>query len=107
MCFVFACPDQTRIPALNQEFSDVTGIREESVDFVLLIFVHDAILGIHLNPILLRVFLFSLTRLFSLFRRKSEVEARYSEVAPVQRWIMAGLCFGLVGSSSSRPSRAQ
>ena len=37
-----------------------------------------------------------LPRLFSLFRKNPEVERRYFEVTPAQRWIMAVLYFGLI-----------
>jgi Zn-dependent protease len=50
----------------------------------------------HFNVILLIVFVASLPRLFSLFRNKSPEQARYFEVTPIQRWIMAGLYFGLI-----------
>lgn len=51
---------------------------------------------VHFNFILLIIFIFSLPRLFSLFRRKSAEEARYYEVTPDQRWIMGGMYFGLI-----------
>ncbi len=51
---------------------------------------------VHFNFILLIIFIFSLPRLFSLFRRKSADEARYFEVTPDQRWIMGGMYFGLI-----------
>ena len=51
----------------------------------------------HFNFLLLLIFLFSLPRLFSLFRKRTEEEARYFEVTPAQRWTMAALYFGLVG----------
>ncbi|MDB6112213.1 MAG: site-2 protease family protein [Pedosphaera sp.] len=50
----------------------------------------------HFNFLLLFIFLFSLPRLFSLFRRKSADEARYFEVTSDQRWIIGGLYFGLI-----------
>ncbi|HEX3857838.1 MAG TPA: site-2 protease family protein [Verrucomicrobiae bacterium] len=50
----------------------------------------------HFNFIVLLILIFSLPRLFSLFRKKSEVERRYFEVTPAQRWIMALLYFGLI-----------
>ncbi len=49
------------------------------------------------NLILLMVFVFSLPRLFSLFRSKSAEELRYFEVTPAQRWIIGSLYFGLIG----------
>jgi Zn-dependent protease len=51
----------------------------------------------HFNFILLLILVFSLPRLFFLFRRKSEAELRYFEVTPAQRWTMAALYFGLIG----------
>jgi len=50
----------------------------------------------HFNFILLLILIFSVPRLFFLFRRKSEAERRYFEVTPVQRWTMAVLYFGLI-----------
>jgi Zn-dependent protease len=48
------------------------------------------------NFLLLLILLFSLPRLFSLFRRKSDEEKRYFEVTPTQRWTMAAMYFGLI-----------
>ena len=56
-----------------------------------------SILAGHPNFLLFLVFLVSLPRLFSLFRRRTEEERRYFEVTPAQRWVMAGLYFGLIG----------
>jgi Zn-dependent protease len=50
----------------------------------------------HFNPILLFVFIFSLPRLFSLFRPKTEEEKRYYEVTPRQRFVVAVTYFGLI-----------
>jgi Zn-dependent protease len=47
------------------------------------------------NFLLMIILIFSLPRLFSLFRKKSEVERRYYEVTPAQRWSMAAMYFGL------------
>jgi len=55
-----------------------------------------SVLAGHANFLLFLVFLISLPRLFSLFRRRTEEERRYFEVTPAQRWIMAGLYFGLI-----------
>jgi Zn-dependent protease len=52
----------------------------------------------HFSFLLLLIFAFSLPRLFSLFRKKSEEERRYYEVTPEQRWIMGALYFGLIAS---------
>ena len=48
------------------------------------------------NFLLILILLFSLPRLFFLFRRKSEAELRYFEVEPVQRRTMAAMYFGLI-----------
>jgi Zn-dependent protease len=48
------------------------------------------------NFILLLILIFSVPRLFFLFRRKSDEERRYFEVTPGQRWTMAAMYFGLI-----------
>jgi Zn-dependent protease len=48
------------------------------------------------NFLLLLIFLVSLPRVFSLFRRRTMEEARYFEVTPPQRWLMGALYFGLL-----------
>ncbi|MDB6026244.1 MAG: peptidase [Verrucomicrobiales bacterium] len=48
------------------------------------------------NIILWLILLFSFPRLLSLFRKKTEKELRYFEVAPGQRWLMGALYFGLI-----------
>jgi len=55
-----------------------------------------AMLVAHPNFILLLIVIFSLPRLFFLFRRKTDEERRYFEVTPTQRATMALLYFGLV-----------
>src|SRR5437667_4223528 len=55
-----------------------------------------ALLLTHFNFLLLLIFIVSLPRLFSLFRRRTIEEARYFEVTSEQRWTMAALYFGLV-----------
>jgi Zn-dependent protease len=50
----------------------------------------------HPNFLLILILVVSIPRLISLFRRKSEVERRYFEVEPWQRWTMAAMYFGLV-----------
>lgn len=50
----------------------------------------------HFNFLLLLILLMSLPRLFSLFRKRTEEEARYFEVTPAQRWLMGALYFGLI-----------
>jgi len=52
----------------------------------------------HFNPILLLVFVFSLPRLVSLFRKRTDEEKRYFEVTPGQRALMAVLYFGLAAA---------
>jgi Zn-dependent protease len=48
------------------------------------------------NILLVIIIIFSLPRLLSLFRRKTEAELRYYEVAPARRLIMAVMYFGLI-----------
>jgi Zn-dependent protease len=50
----------------------------------------------HFNFIVLLILIFSVPRLFFLFRRKSAEELRYFEVTPTQRWIMGVMYFGLI-----------
>src|SRR5438034_1005434 len=52
----------------------------------------------HFSFLLLLIFVFSLPRLFSLFRKRSPEEERYYEVTPSQRLIMGALYFGLIAS---------
>ena len=42
----------------------------------------------HFNFIVVLILILSLPRLFTLFRPKSEIERRYFDVTPVQRWTM-------------------
>ena len=63
------------------------------VGFMLL---RDLLQNDNLNVILLLIFVTSLPRIFSLFRKKTEAERRYFEVTSEQRWLLAGLYFGLV-----------
>jgi Zn-dependent protease len=51
---------------------------------------------LHFNFIVVLILIFSLPRLFFLFRSKSAAERRYFEVTPAQRWTMAVLYFGLI-----------
>ncbi len=51
---------------------------------------------VQFNFILLIIFVTSLPRLFSLFRKKSDEEIRYFEVTPAQRRFMGALYFGLI-----------
>ena len=44
----------------------------------------------------LLIFIASLPRLFSLFRKKSADEKRYFEVTPAQRLAVGGMYFGLI-----------
>lgn len=48
------------------------------------------------NFVLILILVFSIPRLFFLFRRKSEAEKRYFEVTSGQRWTMAAMYFGLI-----------
>ncbi len=48
------------------------------------------------NFLLIIILIASLPRLFSLFRSKSDVERRYFEITPAQRWTMAAMYFGLI-----------
>lgn len=50
----------------------------------------------HFNLLLVLILLFSLPRLFSLFRAKTDEEKRYYEVTPLQRWYMGVTYFGLI-----------
>ena len=58
--------------------------------------VRDFMLYHHFNFLLALIFIFSLPRIFSLFRKRTDEEQRYFEVTPAQRWTMAALYFGLV-----------
>lgn len=49
----------------------------------------------HPNFILILILVFSVPRLLSLFKRKSNEQRRYFEVTAAQRWTMALLYFGL------------
>ncbi len=51
---------------------------------------------LHPNFLLLLILIFSVPRLFSLFRPRNEQQRRYFEVTPAQRAAMALLYFGLV-----------
>ena len=48
------------------------------------------------NFIVWLVLLLSLPRVISLFRKRTDEEQRYFEVAPEQRWLMAAMYFGLI-----------
>jgi Zn-dependent protease len=50
----------------------------------------------HISFLLVMILIFSLPRLFFLFRQKSEAERRYFEVTPGQRWLMGTMYFGLI-----------
>jgi Zn-dependent protease len=50
------------------------------------------------NFLLLLILIFSLPRLFSLFRPKTDAERRYFEVTPEQRVLMSVLYFGLIAA---------
>jgi Zn-dependent protease len=53
------------------------------------------LLFVSFNPVLLIIFIMTLPRLFSLFRKKTPEEQRYFEVTPMQRLIMGGMYIGL------------
>lgn len=58
-----------------------------------------ALLGwTHPNVIIWILLMMSLPRIFSLFRKRTEEEQRYFEVAPAQRWIMGATYFGLIAA---------
>jgi Zn-dependent protease len=50
----------------------------------------------HVNFVLVYVLIFSIPRLISLFRKKTEAQRRYFEVTPAQRWTMGAMYFGLI-----------
>ncbi len=52
----------------------------------------------HPNFIIWLVLIMSLPRVFSLFRKRTAEEQRYFEIAPVQRWIMGAMYFGLAAA---------
>ncbi len=52
----------------------------------------------HPNFIIWILLAMSLPRIFSLFRKRSDEEQRYFEVAPVQRWTMGAMYFGLAAA---------
>lgn len=52
----------------------------------------------HPNFIIWLVLLMSLPRIFSLFRKRTEVERRFYEVTASQRWTMAAMYFGLIAA---------
>jgi Zn-dependent protease len=52
----------------------------------------------HPNIIIWILLFMSLPRVFSLFRKRSEEERRYFEVAPARRWIMGAMYFGLIAA---------
>jgi Zn-dependent protease len=51
---------------------------------------------LHPNFLLILILIFSVPRIFFLFRRKTDEERRFFEVTPAQRWTMAIMYFGLV-----------
>ena len=48
------------------------------------------------NFLLVLILIFSVPRLWSLFRAKTDEEKRFYEVTPAQRWTMATMYFGLI-----------
>lgn len=55
-----------------------------------------ALLVMRFNFLILFIFLFSLPRVWSLFRAKTDEERRYFEVTPSQRWTMGLMYFLLI-----------
>jgi Zn-dependent protease len=55
-----------------------------------------ALLIMHPNFLVGLILVFSLPRLWSLFKKKSDEERRYFEVSPGRRLVMAGMYFGLI-----------
>lgn len=55
-----------------------------------------AMMFVQFNFILLFIFIMSLPRVFTLFRKRTDAEDRYFEVAPQQRWIVGAMYFGLI-----------
>jgi Zn-dependent protease len=51
---------------------------------------------LHVNFLVILILIFSVPRLFSLFRKKTREELRYFEVTPGQRWTMGAMYFGLI-----------
>src|SRR6266702_3165689 len=62
---------------------------------ILALMIGDIVVDHNVNYLLVFIFIFSLPRLFSLFRKRTEEEARSFEVTPEQRWTMGALYFGL------------
>ena len=54
-----------------------------------------AMIFVSFNPLLVLILIFSLPRLWSLFRKQTDEEKRYFETTPERRAIMAALYFGL------------
>jgi Zn-dependent protease len=50
------------------------------------------------NILLIIILIVSLPRIFFLFRKKTDLEKRYYEVTPAQRWTIAILYFGLAAA---------
>ena len=63
---------------------------------IMVLLAASQIMAGHLNFVLVYVLIFSIPRLISLFREKTEAERRYFEVTPAQRWIMGSMYFGLI-----------
>ena len=69
------------------------------VGFIIMVLLAGAqLLHGHFNIVMAYVLIFSIPRLFSLFRKRSEAEQRYFEVTPEQRWTMASVYFGLIAA---------
>jgi Zn-dependent protease len=67
------------------------------VGFIIMVLLTIAqFLAGHVSIVMIYILIFSVPRLVSLFRPKTEAEQRYFEVTPGQRWTMAAMYFGLI-----------
>jgi Zn-dependent protease len=60
------------------------------------VLIAGALLLVQFNFLVLLIVVMSAPRLALLFRKKTDEERRYFEVAPARRWAMAALYFGLI-----------
>jgi Zn-dependent protease len=67
------------------------------VGFIIMVLLTVAqFLAGHISIVMIYILIFSVPRLVSLFRTRTEAEQRYFEVTPGQRWTMAAMYFGLI-----------
>jgi Zn-dependent protease len=67
------------------------------VGFIIMVLLTVAqFLAGHFSIVMIYILIFSVPRLMSLFRARTEAEQRYFEVTPGQRWTMAAMYFGLI-----------